>query len=476
MTIKTPVFDALKNLMEEKSAFFHMPGHKGKNTLIDWGEYIPMIDTTEVYGMDNLLDPRGIIEESQQLAASVFGAKHTQYSVNGSTGSIYIALSTISRPGDKVLIQRNCHKAVYNALILNRLDPVYMYPNYNEDYNVLTGLDPQEIDNILEEDKEIKAVVMTYPNYYGVCSDLEKIVEVVHKHDRILMVDEAHGPHMTFSNRLPKSALSCGADIVIHSTHKTLPSFTQTSMIHVGTDKIDLNKLRDRFQLYTTTSPSYLFVASNEIASAYMDTDEAKDRLERNIDKCNETIRRLNEIDRVFVFTGDDTDKTIHSKDNTKILFKIEGMKGTKIKRELYTRHNVRLEMTDYYYGLALTSLMNDDGDYERLVNAIEDLAKSSPMEDISPVSIKMPDPVISMPIYKAYHSKKKQIDLKESIGKIAAQSIIPYPPGIPLIVPGEVITEELYRSIVFLMENDIEIVGLMGYNKDKLVVVDKGE
>lgn len=474
--MKTPVFDALKKLMDENSAFFHMPGHKGKNTLIDWGKYIPMIDTTEVYGMDNLLEPRGIIKESQELAASIFGAKSTHYSVNGSTGSIYIALSTIAKPGDKVLIQRNCHKAVYNSMILNRLNPVYMYPSYNEEYNVLTGLDPDEIDKILAEDPEIKAVVMTYPNYYGVCSDLEKIVEVVHKHNRVLMVDEAHGTHMTFSDRMPKSALECGADIVIHSTHKTLPSFTQTSMIHVGTDRIDIEKLKDRFQLYTTTSPSYLFTVSNEIAVAYMDTEEARARLERNIDKCNETIERLNKIDRVFVFTGDPTDKSIYAKDNTKILFKIDGMKGSQIKRELYTKHNVRLEMTDYYYGLALTSLMNDDEDYERLIAAIESLAKSSPMEDIEPVSVRIPDPEIRMPIYEAYFSKKKQIDLSDSIGKIAAASIIPYPPGIPLVVPGEVITQALYKTIVFLMENDIEIVGLMGYNKDKLVVVDKGE
>lgn len=472
MKMKTPVFDALKKLMEENSAFFHMPGHKGKNTLVNWGDYIPMIDTTEVQGMDNLLEPRGIIKESQELASKVFGSKSTYYSVNGSTGSIYIALSTIAKPGDKVLVQRNCHKAVYNAMILNRLNPVYMYPNYNEEYNVLTGLDPEDIDKILTEDKEIKAVVMTYPNYYGVCSDLETIAKVVHKHNRILMVDEAHGSHMTFSERLPKSALECGADIVIQSTHKTLPSFTQTSMVHVGSERIDINKLKDRFQLYITTSPSYLFTASCEIATAYMDTEEGKKKLEWNIDKCEETIKRLNEIDRVFVFTGDENDKTIYTKDNTKILFKIEGMKGTEIKRELYAKHNVRLEMTDYYYGLALTSLMNEEEDYERLIEGVRSLAKTAPKEGINPVSIKMPEPEVSIPIYEAYHKGKKQIDLKDSIGKISATSIIPYPPGIPLAVPGEMITEELYKHIMFLMENDIEIVGLMGYNKDKLVVL----
>ena len=178
--MKTPVFDALKNLVEENSVSFHMPGHKGKNTLVNWGEYIPSIDTTEVEGMDNLLEPRGIIQESQDLAAKVFGAKATYYGVNGSTGSNYVALATITKPGDKILIQRNCHKSIYNALILNRLNPVYIYPNYNENFNVLTGLYPEDIEQILTEQPDIKAVVLTYPNYYGVCSDLKKKIGRAH--------------------------------------------------------------------------------------------------------------------------------------------------------------------------------------------------------------------------------------------------------------------------------------------------------
>ncbi len=470
--MKTPVFDGLKSLMEENSVSFHMPGHKGKNTLIEWGKYIPYIDTTEVEGLDNLLEPRGIIKESQELAAEVYGAKATIYGVNGSTGSIYIALSAITKPGDKVLIQRNCHKAVYNAMILNRLNPIYMYPNYNEEHNVLTGLYPEEIEEILQNNQDIKAVVMTYPNYYGVCSDLEKIAEIVHKYNKVLMVDEAHGPHMSFSDKLPMSALEAGADIVIHSTHKTLPSFTQTSMIHVGTDRIDLNKLRDRFALYTTTSPSYLFTASNEIAAAYMD-GEGRQRLDWSVDKVNEVIERLQKIDRVFVFTGDDFDPTIKAKDNTKILFKIDGIKGSKVKKILRTDHNIRLEMSDYYYGLILTSLMNDEEDYEKLIKAIEEIAATAPYEEINSVSIEMPTPQVVMNLAAAYYGKKELVDLESAIGRVSAASIIPYPPGIPLIVPGEMITRELYDHIIMTMENGLEIVGLMGYNKDKIVVVE---
>ena len=471
--MKTPVFDALKNLVEENSVSFHMPGHKGKNTLVNWGEYIPSIDTTEVEGMDNLLEPRGIIQESQDLAAKVFGAKATYYGVNGSTGSNYVALATITKPGDKILIQRNCHKSIYNALILNRLNPVYIYPNYNENFNVLTGLYPEDIEQILTEQPDIKAVVLTYPNYYGVCSDLKKIADIIHKHNKILMVDEAHGPHMGFSEKLPVSALQAGADIVIHSTHKTLPSFTQTSMIHVGTDRIDLNKLRDRYQLYTTTSPSYLFTASNEIAAAFMDSEEGREKLNWNVEKCEEVIKRLNAIDRVEVFTGDSSDETIFSKDLTKILISIDGIRGSQIKKRLKKEYNIRLEMSDYYYALIFATLMNEEEDYEKLIAAIEDMAKKSAFEEINYVNINMPTPKIIMNPADAYYSKKMQVGLKEAIGRIAAAPIIPYPPGIPLIVPGEEFTKEIYDHILFLMDNGIEIVGLMGREKDSIVVVE---
>jgi len=470
--MKTPVLEALKNLMEENSVSFHMPGHKGKNTLINWGEYIPYIDTTEVDGMDNLLEPRGIIQESQELAAKVFGAKATYYGVNGSTGSNYIALATITKPGDKVLIQRNCHKSIYNALILNRLNPVYMYPKYNENYNILTGIAPEDIEEILTQQPDIKAVVMTYPNYYGVCSDLKKIADIIHNHGKILMVDEAHGPHMGFSDKLPMSALESGADIVIQSTHKTLPSFTQTSMIHVGSDKIDLNKLRDRYQLYTTTSPSYLFTLSNEIAVAYMD-GEGREKLDWSIKKCEEIIQRLNSIDRVEVFTADPEDTTIFSKDITKILISIDGIRGSQIKKRLKNEYNIRLEMSDYYYALILTSLMNTEEEYEKIVAAIEDMAKNSPYEEINYVNINMPTPKIVINPAEAYYGKKMQVGLKDAIGKLAAAPIIPYPPGIPLIVPGEEFTQEIYNHILFLMGNGLEIVGLMGYNKDHIVVVE---
>lgn len=470
--MKRPVYKALRALMEENSISFHMPGHKGKNTLFDWAEMLPLMDTTETYGMDNLLDPREIILESEKEAARIFGAKHTFYAVNGSTGSIYIALATITDPGDTVLVQRNCHKSVYNALIHNRLNPVYLYPHYNEAHNVLTGVDPDEIEMILQENPEIKAVVLTHPNYYGVCSDMPRIADIVHAYGKILMVDEAHGPHMKFSERLPISALDAGADIVIQSTHKTLTGFTQTSMIHVGSDRIDTAKLKDRFQLYTTTSPSYIFTLSNETAAAYMD-EEGRQKLDHAVKQSEKLTERLKGIDRLFVFEGDAQDPTIFAKDTTKILIAMKGVNGSKLRKALYEKHNIRLEMSDYYYALIFATLMNETEDFERLYDALADLAAHLPYDELQKVTIKMPDPKIILRPADAYFMGRKTVPLKEAEGEIAAAPVIPYPPGIPLLVPGEEITEDILHHISFLKDSELNIVGLQGEEQDYILVTE---
>ncbi len=470
--METPIFDELKKLKDKNPISFHTPGHKGKNTLANWKEYIPQIDITELPGMDNLHDPRGIIKESQSLAAKTFGAKDTLYSINGTTGGIYIALGTITSPGDKILIQRNSHKSIYNGAILNRLDIEYVYPNYNEKYGIFTGIEPGTIEKKLKEDLKIKAVVLTYPNYYGICPNIKRIAEIVHKYDKILLIDEAHGSHFAFSEKLPISALEGGTDITVQSIHKTLPSFTQTSMIHVGTDRVNIEKLKTISSLYQTTSPSYLFMASLEIARAYME-GEGKVRLEKNIERIHKLIKRLREIPRVSVFTGDEEDKTIFDKDITKILFKIDGITGPEVSSLLRENYNIYLEMEDYQYCLALTSPMNDGRDFEVLIKGIEGIAKNTFYQEVNHINMDMPEPKIGLPIYEAFYSKKKTLDLKDSIGKLSASFITPYPPGIPLICPGELIREELIEYIGFLMDKGIEIVGLIGYNKEKIEVVD---
>ncbi len=469
--MRTPVMDALNELVEEDSVSFHFPGHKGRKTNIDWERLMPMIDTTETIGMDNLLEPTGIIKESQVEASKVYNSKYTIYGVNGSTGSNYIALSAITNKGDKILVQRNCHKSVYNSMILNDLEPVYIYPNYNSFYESTTGVDPENVRKALEEHSDIKAVILTSPNYYGICSDIKTIAQIVHEKNIILVVDEAHGPHLPFSDQYPESAIVSGADIVIHSTHKTLPSLTQTSLIHVCSDRVDINKLRDRYQLYTTTSPSYLFTLSNEMSVAFMN-EEGRKRLDDNYDYLLDVRKRLEDIDGVTVLEKDERDETIFDLDKSRILIDMRGYKGAELKSILYKDFNIRMEMNDYYSALAMSTVMNTKEDFEALISAMESISSREVRKPIRDLTIDMPRPKVVMRPSEAYFGKKKLVDLKDSIGRIVATPIIPYPPGVPLLATGEEVTKEVYEFMLFLLENDINLVNL-SEEKKKIVVVE---
>lgn len=471
--MRTPVMDALEDLVREDSVSFHFPGHKGRLTNIDWARLMPMIDTTETRGMDNLLEPRGIIKESQEEAAKVFGAKHTIYGVNGSTGSNYIALSTVTNKGDKILVQRNCHKSVYNAMILNELEPIYLFPNYNSEYELTTGVRPSDVEKALEENPDIKVVILTNPNYYGICSDIKTIAEIVHRDEkRILIVDEAHGPHIALSDKYPESAIKSGADIVIHSTHKTLPSLTQTSLLHVCTGRVDMNKLRDRYQLHTTTSPSYLFTLSNEMSVAFM-AEEGRKSLNENYEYLLDVRRRLGEIKGVTVLEIDPNDDTIFDLDICRITIDIVGYKGQELMKILYDDYNIRMEMSDYYSTLAVATVMNNVEDYEILINAVKEIANREERRPIRDLTLDMPKPVISMCPSEAYFAHKKLVNIEDSIGEVAATPIIPYPPGVPLLATGELITKEIYDYLLFLLKNDVNVVNLVEDRK-KIVVVEQ--
>lgn len=469
--MKAPILNQLNRIREREKVSFHMPGHKGKNTLINWGDYIPYIDTTELPGLDNLHQPAGIIEESQKLASKAFGARETLYSVNGTTAGIYIALAAVTKPGDTILIQRESHKSIYNGAILNRLNIDYIYTNYNEKYHLYTGINPLDVELRLKENPDISAVVISHPNYFGLCSDIERIAEIVHRYDKILLVDEAHGSHFAFSNKLPISSLEAGADICVQSTHKTLPSFTQTSMIHVGSHRVNIDKLKNMSALFQTTSPSYMFMLSLELARAYME-EEGANRLNRNIELIEELVEDLKTIDGVYVFTGDKEDKTIKDKDVTKILFGIEGMTGTELSNILMEDYGVYLEMSDYYYALALSTLMNDEGDFKSLKKAIIEIAGNKPRKRLKALNFNLPKADTRFPIYEAYYSPRDIVTLEEAIGRISSSFVIPYPPGVPLLSPGELVTEDLVEYIRYARDIGIEIIGLIDYNKEKIEVI----
>ena len=460
----TPLIDGLKKYISEKNIRFHMPGHKAKDEMKSLTNLIPEIDVTEVKGVDNLHNATSIIAKSQENAARVFKSKQTFYSVNGTTGGIYAAVNSQTSPGDKVLISRDSHKAVYQSLVLGRLECDYVYPKYDEENNMIIGIEPKDIREKLSKDRDIKVVVINYPTYYGVCSDIKQISEIVHEFRAILIVDEAHGSHLSFHSDLPESSLELGADIVIQSTHKTLPAFTQSSMVHVGTDRVDIEKLKLNMSIFQTTSPSYILLSSIDYAVDYMERFGYKS-LDRIIKKIDQITCNLKKIKRVKIYNGEDIKDKPFDFDKTKFLFKIDGIIGTRLEEILREDYHIQVELSDHYYCLALITPLDDLEDLEKLKQAIADIATKN--EYINQeykeksVDIRNMIPKILLEPHKAFYSDKTSVQLEESVGKISGEFIIPYPPGIPILVPGEEITTQIVDYIRCLKLENIEILGL---------------
>ena len=473
--MNTPIIDGLKKYVEENNIRFHMPGHKGKDLMKYITDMMPQVDVTEVEGTDNLHNPSSIIQESMDLAAKTFGAKKTFYSVNGTTGGIYAAITATVSPNGKILIQRNCHRSVYNAMILGRIKHKYIYPEYNHKDYIVTAVKSEDIERQLKEDNEIEAVVITYPSYYGICCDIEAVSQIVHKYNKILIVDEAHGSHLKFNDKLPKSSLQAGADIVIQSTHKTLPAFTQSSMIHIGSERVDIEKLKTMISFYQTTSPSYLLMASIDYARAYME-GEGKKRLNTLIHNIEKFSSYMKSIPGVKIFDKDAiSENNFYDFDITKILINIRGITGSTLESLLREEHNIQLEMSDSYYGVALASVMDDEDDLQRLAHAVKEISKKYCSDDnlLDTIEMRYLYPDIKMSLYDAFYSNKVNIDLNDSVGRVSADFIIPYPPGIPVVCPGEQITEEVVKYINDLKKNNIQILGFLDYNREKIKVVE---
>lgn len=472
--MNTPIVNKLIEYMNDNSVRFHMPGHKGRNSLFDWCKLIPMIDVTEIEGTDNLHNPTGVIKESQNLAAKAFGAKHTLFSVNGTTAGIYAAILSVTKPGDKIIIQRNCHKSVYNALIFGKLEPIYVYPSYDSENNIETGISPYDIEELLIKHNDIKAIVITYPTYYGVCSDIKKIAQIVKKHNKILVTDEAHGSHFKFSNRLPITALEAGADITVQSIHKTLPAFTQSSMIHVGSDKVDIQRLEEKLSMFQSTSPSYILMASLDMARAYMETN-GKEKINDMLNKIDFLKGYLSKYNSIKIFDYNNMkNENFSDFDNSKLLINLTKLSicGKQLEEILRIKYNIVLEMSDLYYGVAMITVMDNEEDIEKLMLAIEDICKKYRKynNDNKLFKIKTIIPKKELEIYEVSLLDKTTISLENSENKISGDFIIPYPPGIPIICPGETITKEIVRYLKMLKDNNINILGINEENKIKIL------
>ncbi len=466
------LYDRLMEYGRSGTYPFHMPGHK-RRIAPQGMEEICRMDITEVDGFDNLHDARGILKEAQEFAAALYGAEETRFCVNGSTGAILAAISAVCSPGGRILIARNCHKSVYHAIEINGLTASYIYPQSSRRYTVCEGIYPQDIDKEWIKHPDIQAIVITSPTYEGVVSDIGGICRAAHSRGIPVIVDEAHGAHFPFSAYFPQSALQCGADIVIHSVHKTLPAMTQTALLHVNGDLVDRERLRRMLTIYQSSSPSYILMGSID-ACMHLLQEEGEALFEGYTDRLEMLRRDLSACSRIHLLSREDLDpERSIDLDRSKIVLFAGAGRGEALYQRLRKEYGLQFEMAAPDFALAMTSPADDEAGFARLREAVLQLDREAgQIQDRGREEVlvsgndaagqsQMPRPEQILPSWQAVRMKKENKRPTEAAGRIAAGYIYLYPPGIPLLVPGERISEETLARIFAWRRAGLEITGI---------------
>ena len=472
---------------------FHMPGHKRREIPdgIPGGFPDPYgIDITEIDGFDNLHHAEGILKDAMETVAAIYGADRSWYLVNGSTCGILSAVFAATENGGKILTARNCHKAVYHAICLNRLEAEYLYPEEITEFGINGGIRAEDVRKALEKDAmrcagnsgnvrgkitKIQAVLITSPTYEGVVSDIRAITDAAHEYGIPLIVDEAHGAHLEYADQchsFPKSALEYGADIVIQSLHKTLPCFTQTAILHVKGKLVDQDRVSRYLSMFQTSSPSYLFMAGMERCIRYMDGDGRNEmiryekRLERFMERM-EGLQVLEVLDREICGKY----RTVAGWDPSKIVvstMRAEDFHGEELAETLRRKYHLEMEMTAPEYVIAMTSLMDTEEGFERLGTALLEIdgalrhcveseqqkekgesKEKERCETPEATESKVSHPIRRMLICEAMDADTERTAFQDTVGKVSAEFVYLYPPGIPIIAPGEVFTDAIVEKIM---------------------------
>lgn len=476
----------LKKLLEYREFDFypmHMPGHK-RNMDASFLKDFPnpfSIDITEIDGFDNLHHPEEILKDSMEWAANVYGADKTYYLVNGSSGGILSAVSAAAANGRRILVSRNCHKSVYHGIILKQLCVDYVYPQIIERLGIQGGILPEDVERKLEEHPDTAAVLVVSPTYDGVVSDICGIAEVVHKRGIPLIVDEAHGAHFSFGGEdFPVTALEQGADLVIQSLHKTLPSLTQTAVLHVKKGLISLEKLEHYLQIYQTSSPSYVFLASIERCIFEMEQHGRKylHEWKERLDKVRSELQNL----RYLKLLNEKTGKYgIFALDSAKIVISCRGcrirtkerLNGSLLAEILRKQYHIEMEMSSVDYVTAITSCFDTEEGLKRLCRALLEIDGGLESDDIEkPQETAWRYPDIRMKMSEAAEADCESLPLESCAEKISAEFIYLYPPGIPIMAPGELVTEDILKTVMEYKTMGFSVQGMADRNAELLRVI----
>ena len=473
----TTIYEKLKAYSDSDYYGFHMPGHKRKMHM-SWAVDPYSVDITEIEGFDDLHHAEGILKEAQERAAGIYHADETHFLVNGSTVGILSAIAGVTNKGDQILVARNCHKSVYHAIYMNELRPVYIYPEFDSRLQLNIEISAEDVRRALNQYPQIRAVMIVSPTYDGVVSDVAGIAKAAHEKGLPLIVDEAHGAHFGFHPYFPENANQKGADIVIHSVHKTLPAFTQTALLHMNGSLVNREKVRRYLHMLQSSSPSYILMAGIDQCMEMLEHHRAEvfDPYVKRLKWIREELGKCKNIRLI---------ETEHY-DKSKLVLSVAACKnvtGLKLQEILLNQYHLQMEMAAGTYVIAMTSVGDTDEGMERLLKAVQELdVKFRPLqgnpevalwpddenaecEQISAGKLPQAEVVVTPAQMTDMKDTKKEefmrVPLLESVGYISAEYAYLYPPGIPMLVPGERITEQIQEHFRWYMERTYEIQGV---------------
>lgn len=474
---KVPVCDALRRVRDSGMVHFDVPGHKGgrgNKALRDFfGSDCIRSDMNSMKALDNLCHPVSVIREAEELAADAFGAAHAFLMVGGASSCVEAMVMTACKAGEKIIMPRNVHRSAINALVICGAVPVYVDPGVNRRLGIPLGMSVEGVKKAIEENPDAKAVLVNNPTYYGVCSDLPAIIKLAHEHGMLVLCDEAHGTHFYFSDLLPPGGMQLGADMAACSMHKTGGSFTQSAFLLCG-EGVNPGYVRQIINLTQTTSGSYLLLCSLDMARRNLALNGAA-MMERTIEQADYAREEINALGGYYAFGSeivdgeyccafDVTKLSVHTRDI--------GLAGVEVYDLLRDEYDIQLEFGDIGNFLAIVTAGDRDLEIERLISALSEIKRLHSGDLTGMLDHEYINPLVEMTPQAAFYSEKVSLPIEESAGRISTESVMCYPPGIPILAPGERITKEILQYIAYAKEKGCFMTGTEDMDISRINVV----
>ncbi len=462
---RAPVYEALEQLKKRRVVPFDVPGHKrgrGNPELVELlGEKCVSLDVNSMKPLDNLCHPVSVIKEAEELAAEAFRADHAFFMVGGTTSSVQSMVLSVCRAGDKIILPRNVHKSVINALVLCGAIPVYVNPEVDKKLGISLGMEISEVERAILENPGAVAVLVNNPTYYGICSDLRSIVKLAHEHEMLVLVDEAHGTHLYFGEDLPVCAMDAGADMASVSMHKSGGSLTQSSLLLTGKN-VNWEYVSQIINLTQTTSASYLLMSSLDISRRNLAL-RGRESFRKVAEMAEYARAEINDIGGYYAYGKDMVNGgSVYDFDVTKLSVYTRGigLAGIEVYDLLRDEYDIQIELGDIANILAYISIGDRIQDIERLVGALADVKRLYSKDPAQMLNTEYINPTVLVSPQAAFYAEKKCMPIRETAGKICGEFVMCYPPGIPILAPGEMITPEIIEYIIYAKEKGCSMQG----------------